>query len=505
MPLFRIPPFPVFMRRFGLQQASGGPPGASCRVPFIGGTKGAHLGSWCLLLVALFWVSSAAGVDEPYHTETSAYDWGFEGLEETATYGPSAMEWGSDEGPLHAGSQQQQREWPHDLMRLPLGHFEAHEGAPVSEAAAEDLLDVPPGGGLLRLARMLPGCSVMLRAALLRHFCHAVARLKTQVVRVEGAGDGDTSILGVEPHEVTEDHVNIVAAKLGGLVRGAEVHLGGVQGFRSQLLAPLARTQLMAEAVLFGLARQHKYDAFLRALRTLGNPMEKALGYLSTEGAAAAASQLNPLRVSILARARELDRDLVHAQTNFHWTLDRYQVDLSDEVLQRERDDAAGLEGDVTYSRVGGHGVHHREGLSDSGVYIAFFLGLFLMVAVGSRRVNRQKTLASNLRQTPPGAAAGGPGHPDVGQLMNLVNEQRRRIEEITLENRERHEELRRRIEEERARNRQLDADLQRSRAQYEQQMDSRRVPNIYPDLSGLGGRLGDAPPPYESVVDNKP
>lgn len=198
---------------------------------------------------------------------------------------------------------------------------------------------VRPGGSLSTLAEMLLQADPQLRAALMRHFCHAIVCLKTPYVGVPELPSGN-KMAGM-PGEVTQMEVDALKAKLQGVIGAAEASFVMEKALGDPLLVPFARVMREGEDLLYGLARKGDAAMMVAALHDLAPMLMRGLSYLEGPRAQAASGVLDPIRVGLLKRASELDDALMEAQRNPRYVLDHYQMDMTDEALQKERTLAA--------------------------------------------------------------------------------------------------------------------------------------------------------------------
>ncbi|OEH77846.1 hypothetical protein cyc_08573 [Cyclospora cayetanensis] len=191
----------------------------------------------------------------------------------------------------------------------------------------------PPGSSLITLVEALRKASPALRKALLRHFCHSVARLKTLPSGV------------AQPHErafllerrVTEGDVSTLVTKLNG-VFGA-ITSGGFtnSAVADTLLVPFARLVVETEGMLFSIAREGDAAKMESALSQLSLPLVRGLSHMEAPHSGSTLVALEPLKASLTKRAKELDAELLDAQAHPERVILEYSAELDNSLLKTER------------------------------------------------------------------------------------------------------------------------------------------------------------------------
>ncbi|CDJ39635.1 hypothetical protein, conserved [Eimeria tenella] len=209
---------------------------------------------------------------------------------------------------------------------------------------------VRPWGSLQRLARALGHPAVLLRAALLRHFCLAVVQLRSPFLGLRSSGAaahrGSSSSSSSEQQGkeiVGEAEVAALAAKLAGVVGSAGHTAEAGKLWTKLMLLQFERLVSESEKLLFEVARQGNPALMVFALSRIVPPVMKGFSYLESFPSSGVSGVLEPVRVSLLRRARELDLALLAAQ-NDPFIVHKFSKDITEEELQRERELAA-LEG----------------------------------------------------------------------------------------------------------------------------------------------------------------
>ncbi|KAL8451908.1 hypothetical protein Emag_002560 [Eimeria magna] len=205
------------------------------------------------------------------------------------------------------------------------------------------------GGGLLRFVNLLERSDPSTRAALLRFFCVAVARLKHPYLglplETEAEKQGRRKRQLQETREEGAVEVSKLVARLHGLLSAANSSVVTETAMASSLLLPFTRLVREAENRLYTNARQGDVVAFIAATKALGPRLKAGLGYLSRPLAAGGASGVaDPVRQSLLLRLKQLDAGLDGAVSNLGTIQKVYSNEISDELLERERQKAE-LEG----------------------------------------------------------------------------------------------------------------------------------------------------------------
>ncbi|KAL8270072.1 hypothetical protein Esti_005983 [Eimeria stiedai] len=201
------------------------------------------------------------------------------------------------------------------------------------------------GSGLLHFVALLERSDAATRAALLRFFCVAVSRLRhpylglaleTQAQRRELMKRQTRGAKGERAIELS----NLVA-RLHGLLAAASNTPLTESVMASSLLLPFTRLVRESEDLLFANARQGDPVAFIGAAKALGPRLRAGLAHLAGPFAAAGASGVvDPVRQSLLLRVKQLDVELDGAASNLEAVKGLYAEELSDEVLERERERA---------------------------------------------------------------------------------------------------------------------------------------------------------------------
>ncbi|CDJ39631.1 hypothetical protein, conserved [Eimeria tenella] len=233
---------------------------------------------------------------------------------------------------------------PHHNHGAPSRGYNAHQ-------------QVSPWGSLLRLAKVLQHSAPQQRTAFLRHFCFSVARLRTPFVGLRGnrgtgstASKGDRRGAGSGKFErISEADITVLATKLSGVVGAAEGAPESSRVLAERMLLPFARLAEEGEQFLYDVARQGDATLMVAALSRVVPPVMKGLSYLEAPQSQGASGVLEPVRVSLVERARELDRALLAAQNDPQLARKFYR-DATEEELQREKDLAA-VEGSSHQSR----------------------------------------------------------------------------------------------------------------------------------------------------------
>ncbi|CDJ63707.1 hypothetical protein, conserved [Eimeria necatrix] len=225
-----------------------------------------------------------------------------------------------------------------------------HVHAAAAGAAPQQLR---PWGSLHRLARALGHPSLLLRAALLRHFCLAVAQLRSPFLGLRSSGaaahssssSSSSSSSGEQQGKarVGEAEVAALAAKLAGVVGSAGHTPEGGKLWTKLMLLHFEKLVSESEKILFEVAREGNPARMVSALSQIVPPVMRRFSYLESFPSSGAPGVLEPVRVSLLRRARELDLALLAAQ-NDPFIVNKFGKDLTEEELQREREMAA-LEG----------------------------------------------------------------------------------------------------------------------------------------------------------------
>lgn len=229
------------------------------------------------------------------------------------------------------------RETLHDFETSASGEFASYPFARYAEHQPSRR-----GASLITLAEFLRRSDPQLRAAILRHFAHSVAKLRNPYV---GLGDRSGS-LGQLGEVRLESQLEGLMGKLKGLVAAADSYMTHV-AMSAPLLIPFGIVMRDAEDLFYRIARKGDADAMISALDGLGPLLVRGLSYLQGDPSPAASGVINPVRNALIERARELDAALLEGQRNPGYLLHRYASDMNEEFLERERQ-MAGLEGGRT-------------------------------------------------------------------------------------------------------------------------------------------------------------
>lgn len=290
------------------------------------------------------------------------------------------------------------------------------------QATFEPPQSVPPGGSLLTLAKLLQGADPPLRAALLRHFCHSLARLRTRLVGLDSVerkekrmkkkkkkknGKHDKN----EPQDTIEIRIGAVSAQLAGVVGAAEGSSNSGKALAKFLLAPFGRLFKEAEQLLSDVALEGNPALMITALNKLAPPLVRGLTYLESPESQGAARILEPARDSLLERAREIDNVLLEAQSDLVGVLHAYPRDFARDELEVERQQAA-LEGDPDHEQyippVHGEWMDAASANDEKlrrQARFAFLLSLLLTISTVLTALTLASPLASTGRQDSGGSA----------------------------------------------------------------------------------------------------
>ncbi|CDJ56283.1 hypothetical protein, conserved [Eimeria maxima] len=224
--------------------------------------------------------------------------------------------------------------------------FEQQEALSSFQNSLEPPQSGPPGGSLISLAKLLQSSSSQLRSALLRQFCHSVARLRTRFVGLNSSMQKTENILNnkrnsgsdeTESQAATERHISALASKLTGVLGAAEGSGDSGKALTKFLLLPFVRLVHDAEGLMFNIAMEGKVGLMITALNQLAPPIVRGLSYLEAPQSQGAAGVLEPARENCLKRAKELDKALLAAQFDPNGVLRAYPRDFNKYELQREQ------------------------------------------------------------------------------------------------------------------------------------------------------------------------
>ncbi|KAL8443021.1 hypothetical protein Emed_007015 [Eimeria media] len=205
------------------------------------------------------------------------------------------------------------------------------------------------GSGLMRFVTLLERSDLQTRAALLRFFCVAVARLKYPYLGIPPETEAERRERRKRQAQETREEgaveVSKLVARLHGLLSAASSSVMTETAMASSLLLPFTRLVREAENRLYTNARQGDIVAFVAATKALGPRLKAGLSHLAGPLAAAGASGVaDPVRQSLLLRLKQLDMGLDGAASNLETIRRVYAEELSDDLLERERQKAE-LEG----------------------------------------------------------------------------------------------------------------------------------------------------------------
>ncbi|CDJ63711.1 hypothetical protein, conserved [Eimeria necatrix] len=315
---------------------------------------------WALVVVAVNCISQTAVECWHEHFNRYAGEGQHQGYPHPATYtrGPHVGHTGPpDSTLLYPGSewygvQQEAMTEGSSMPQYPLHH---HHGAPSRGYNARQ--QVSPWGSLLRLAKVLQHSAPQQRTAFLRQFCFSVVRLRTPFVGLGGnRGTGSTASKenrrGSESgsfEKISDADITVLATKLSGVVGAAEGAPESSRMLAERMLLPFGRLVEEGEQFLFDVARQGDATLMISALSQVVPPVMKGLSYLEAPQSQGASGVLEPVRDSLLRRARELDRALLAAQGDPQ-LVSKFYRDATEEELQREKNLAA-VEGSSHQSR----------------------------------------------------------------------------------------------------------------------------------------------------------
>ncbi|CDJ47681.1 hypothetical protein, conserved [Eimeria brunetti] len=293
--------------------------------------------------------------------------------------------------------------------------------------------DRPPGGSLLSLAGVLQQANPQTQMALLRHFRHSLARLRTRLVGLGSSGGGgpkqepapskgggppkEGAAAAAEAQAAAERRITALASKLGGLVGAAEGAAGSEKTLAKYLLLPFGRLIQETEQVLGDVAAQGDPALMVAALNQLGPPLVRGLLHLEAPESQGASGVLEPARKNCLKRMKELDRALLEAQGDLEGVVLAYPRDLNEYELQREKQLAAMQEGPdhesyipPVYDARGRPGVDGaKDGRRLKIIFIVFacllLFTLYLIVAASMPLPHKRYTKIRRSRRSR------GPGH----------------------------------------------------------------------------------------------
>lgn len=209
-----------------------------------------------------------------------------------------------------------------------------------------------PGSSLLSLAKVLQKSNPSVQAALLRHFCHSVARLATRFVgfnssmaRNDNSSKEKDSISGGKAYtEAVERRIATLTAKLTGVLGAADGSSQSPKMLTKFMLTPFGKLLQEIESLLVEIAMHGDANLMISALSQLGPHIVQGLAYLEAPQSQGVAGPLEPARENCLKRARELDSALFAGQADLEGVLRAYPRDFQEDELERVKQIAT-LEG----------------------------------------------------------------------------------------------------------------------------------------------------------------